>query len=478
MAGISKIKIPIKKDKLTVDEILKYLPAVYSEFSSNSTKIRKNYDSYCLKHEILNKVRLHDEEVNNIVLSPHIRSMVDWKTGYTLGNPIKYAQSKSAQTDDITVLNTYLRSSNKRAIDAEVAKWVYSCGVGYYFVQPNGNSIAGFAPFDIFCVDADACCKVYSSYLGNEPLFDLIKTTIEEKTSTGGVTERIILSVYTPAYMFEFSTTISETKFELTKTEKRPLYAYLPLVEKRYNQDGIGIAEMASSLQTAIDSLASDSLDNVEDIVNELWIFFNVSLGGDDTEKSANFKQMKKLGAIELNSSSPEFPADVKKVSTKLELMDVMQVRNILLREMYDTNGVPIASSNISSGNVTKGGGEVANGYENAYNRALDDINNFIKADYEVLDRIVYICKTTAGTKINELNANEIEIKYCLNMSDNMLTKSQSYVNFVEQGMPPAMALEKTKISNDSEAEGLLIEEYIAKKAKQVDKNNTKDGNV
>jgi hypothetical protein len=41
-----------------------------------------------------------------------------------------------------------------------------------------------------------------------------------------------------------------------------------------------------------------------------------------------------------------------------------------------------------------------------------------------------------------------------------MLTKSQSYGTFI-QTMPPSMALRMCRLSNDPEAEGKLIEQYM-----------------
>jgi 5,10-methylenetetrahydrofolate reductase len=49
-----------------------------------------------------------------------------------------------------------------------------------------------------------------------------------------------------------------------------------------------------------------------------------------------------------------------------------------------------------------------------------------------------------------------------------MLTKTQSYVNLVQVGVPHTMALRLCKLSNDPEAEGKIIEEYAKKKAKEA----------
>ena len=78
----------------------------------------------------------------------------------------------------------------------------------------------------------------------------------------------------------------------------------------------------------------------------------------------------------------------------------------------------------------------------------------------------MWICKNTKGNKINNLSPSDIEIKYSLNLTDNILTKTQSYVNLVQSGVPHAIALRLCKLSNDPEAEGKIIEEYIAQQSK------------
>lgn len=472
MAGLQKIKIPIKARECTIEKIKPYLSTVYNIFLSNARKVRADFDLYCLEHDINNKERPHDDDINNIVLSPHIRSMVEWKTGYTLGNPIKYAQSKSTQTDDITTLNKYIRNSNKMSIDKQVAEWAYATGVGFYFIQPKSTSfdVRYEAPFDIYMIDGDCCGKVYSSYLGNEPLFDFLYTELDFVDKNGTKTTDKILQIYLPQDFYEFKTN-NGSDFEQIDHQPRGLYQHLPLVEMNYH-NSIGISATARSLQNAIDKIASNGVDNIEDIVNEIWVFINATLGKTKEEKTTNLKMMKKMGAIELISASPDLPADIKSIVTKLDLTDVMATRAILLREMYDTNGVPQPSNSISSGNVTKGGGEAVNGYENAYNRALDDKNTFMPAQRELLKRIISICHKTPNCNIDELYESEIEIKYCFNMSDNMLTKTQSYVNLVQTGVPSSMALEWTKISNDSEADGAMIEENISKQAELQMKTN------
>ena len=92
---IEKIKIPVKPEGLTLDLIMLYIEQVVNEFKSNAKIIRENYDLYCLDQPILGKKRTYsdDSDINNIVAIPNIRSVLEWVIGYTVGNPIKYAQT-------------------------------------------------------------------------------------------------------------------------------------------------------------------------------------------------------------------------------------------------------------------------------------------------------------------------------------------------------------------------------------------------
>ena len=464
--GIKQIKIPVRAKDLTIEAVEPYLNTVFSLFEQNATIIRQDYDKYCLNHEILSKVRQHeDSEVNNIVLIPDLKAMVDWKTGYVFGNPIKYAQNKSSDTDDISYLNKYVRSVCQRSVDKEVGKWAYATGVGYYFVEPKSEdfNVETQAPYEIYCREADTCARVYSSFGGNKPLFDMLYTTYDE-TKDGIVKKTVkVLDVYLPNALYTYEKRdLSEWK--LTTVQERGLYRYLPLVEKRWNTDGIGIVAMGESMQNALDRIMSDSLDNVNDVVNETWVYYNIILGKTAEEQALAHRNAKKGGAIQAIASSKELQPKVETISTKLNLSEVQEVFSMLNSKFHSSIGVPMEMSSTNSGGTTKQGSEVANGYDNAYNRALDDINTFIKADTELLEKIMWICQNTPNNKMDNLAVSEIEIKYSLNLTDNILTKTQSYVNLTQAGVPPAIALRLCRLSNDPEAEGKIIQDYIDQK--------------
>ena len=468
--GIPQIKIPIRLSELTIEAIEPYIDSIFSQFSSNATSIRKDYDIYCLDHPIHTKVRAHqDTNINNIVLVPDLKAMVDWKTGYVYGNPIKYAQSKTSETDDINYLNKYVRSACQRAVDKEVGKWAFATGVGYYFIEPKSTkfNIENEAPYVVYHRESDSCTKVYSAFGSKEPLFDMLYTTYEE-IKDGHKKEVKVLDIYFEDFLYTYEKGFGVTNWKRTNTQSRGFAKPLPLVEKRFNTDGIGIVSMGETLQNAVDNLLSNGLDNVEDIVNEIFVYKNVNLGKTAEDQAENHRKMKKSGALVLNGGSKDMPPSVDTISTKLSLSEVRELFAIIDAKFHSSLGVPMEMSNTNSGGTTKSGSEVANGYDNAYNRALDDINTMIVADTELLNKIMWICQNSVGNKINNLAPSEIEIKYSLNLTDNILTKTQSYVNLVQVGVPHTIALRLCKLSNDPEAEGKIIEEYAEKKAQKA----------
>ena len=465
--GIPQIKIPIRPSELSIEMVEQYLDVVFREFERNAIAIRKDYDMYCLDHAILGKVRAHnDTDINNIVLIPDLKAKVDWKTGYVFGNPIKYAQNKTSDTDDINYLNKYVRSACQRAVDKEVGTWAYATGVGYYFIEPRSDdfNIEVDSPYVLYAVDADTCTKVYSSFIGNQALFDFIFTKYEE-VKTDGTRETVkVIDIYLKGALYSYEWRIRYPDWKRVRTETRGVNKPLPLVEKRFNPDGIGIVAMGESMQYAIDHLVSNGLDNIEDIVNQIIVYKNCNLGDKPEEQAESHREGMRNGCLVLNSASKEFPADVDTLKPELSLKEVRELYSIINEKFHSALGIPMAMSSTNSGGTTKSGSEVANGYDNAYNRALDDINTFIKADTELLQKIMWICQNTPDNKIDNLSPSDIEIKYSLNLTDNILTKTQSYVNLVQTGVPPTIALRLCKLSNDPEAEGKLIDDYIAER--------------
>lgn len=472
--GVKKIKIPIKPKELTIEAIKPYLKDVFQQFAKNQKKITENYEIYLGGHNVLNKKRPYSsDKINHKVVEPHLYSMVNFKCGYALGNPKEYAQREGVNTEDIIYLNKYIKDCDLRSVDDEVLKWVYATGVGYYFIQPKSiiEDSESKSPFEVFCQTPDTCTKVYSSYLGEEALFDVLVYNIAEKKN-GAEIKYTLLSIYLPDYYVEFKNNgVLNSEFEIVRIEKRGLYKMLPLVEMCANTDRLGIVEVGKSLQDAIDDITSSSLDNIDDVVNLLYVFINVSLGETPEEKQRTFARLKENGVVELLPSNPQFPADLKTLAVNLNHTDIDTVYKQLKDALYGCEGVPLPTASVGSGN--NAAAETGAGWANAYTVMLKDINTLLKGDNALLERMLFISKNIENPKITKLNASDVETKYNINRSENLLIKAQAWDYFKD--VPPALKTKWIGISNEPDLAGKIIEEYQAKMREQ--QNNVVESN-
>lgn len=485
MAGIKPIFLPLKAEGLTIEAIIPYLPYVFSIFSQNRLAIEHYRNIYRNNHAIYAKKRPHDDDstINNIIAVPHLWAMVNFKSGYAVGNPKEYSQNQDKQTDDINYLNKYCKDAKIRSVDKDVITEVYTVGSCYYFVEPKKDikdlDLSYQSPFNVWCSESDTCAKVYSSYKGNEELFDILVTKMLPKEYPSDLPTETVISIYLPNDYYEVTTSNGlDFTLDEARHETRAVYKMLPLVEKYANKSRIGIVEIGETIQDAIDRIFSNEVDNVEDVVNEMMIFLNCILGKTQEDEAAFLRIAKKNGVIVLNSPNPDIEADVKTISTKLDHSSILSIIEVLKSELYSTCGVPLATSDTSNGNNKAGALQLGNGWENAYDRLLDDINSFTEADYNVLERMLFICRKVANSRVNELNASEIDIKYNPNMSDNMQTKAQAFKEFTDCGVPAEIAIGWVRLSNDPITQGRMIEEYRAKQKQSEQETAAPTGDV
>lgn len=476
MVGLTKLQIPLKKDELSLDGIIEYLPTVVNSFIQNSGKIRANYEIYKGAHDILAKQRPFEDDsaINNKVVEQYLWEMVNFKCGYIYGNPLEFAEKGTAKTAEMQAFNDYLVDSDFRSKMDSVAEFVYTTGVGYLFVEPQ----SGETPYKTIFVESDRAAKVYSSYLDGDPLFDLILTPIKKQIDQGWA-DYYILSVYTENeyYEFEYNIGISILDTTPTKVQTRRDYKLLPLIEFCAYRDKIGIVESCLSLQNALDVLDSASIDNIEDFVNQMLIILNAGLGKTNDEKADNLRAAKKNGVMVLFDPNKDNKADVKTITLQLRNSDVNTLKNQIKADMFGAWGVPLSGSSISSGNVTQGGAEATNGWENAYNVALKENNNMSAGINEFIKKVLWILTNTPDLPIRTLKFKDIDVKFNIARSNNLQVKTQSFSNLVEHNVPNDIAWATCELSGDPVAIGKRIDEFVKAQTKLNAQQQANKGN-
>lgn len=460
--GRKVVTIPISKDEFVDNPIgclKENLSTAVATFNSNVNDINYLHKSYLGSQQILtNKRRYDGSSINNKVVENHIFKQVQFKVGFMYGNPIEYTivNENKINSDDLTYLNTYFNDVGKASLDISKAQDLYEFGIAYQLLIPRRSIIESpesQAPFELYNLDVTKTFMIYSNDTIQEPLCGVIKGKKRIKDHLED-----IYSVYFENARIDFS-----KSYEVLNIYDKQPYNYIPIQEFCLNKDRLGIIEPIIYLQDFVNKLDSLELDEIEENVNSFLAFFNQRIDDDFADK---IQELKKQRILVLNSNNPSFPADIKMLSSKIDHTSINTLKEMIIKAMYDIVSVPQASGNVTSGGDTGQARILGNGWESAQNVAQLDKTFLTLYERKLLDNVLWICKKTAMCPIKELYASDIAVKYNINMSNNLLIKSESLKMLDEINFPEKQALNIVGITNDIDGVG---DAWLKRKKEQME---------
>lgn len=448
-AGVKKITLPLKPEQITPQAVSKNFSSVISAHQENARKIK-----YLLNfvdgefQPIDNKTRKFEsaEEHNNKTKMNHAYALVTFKEGFILGEPREFAQKSEIMTDDLKYLDKFLTDINFFSKDLQIKHNMYATGIATSYVMPRteiimdlGDGRARYktkeegydadndSPFLYECIDSQSNAVVYSSYIGQEGDGTLFCFNQYEEVSENNRT-RQFYKVFAHGW-----TCVFDDKYKpilSTYKESNPYYDYLPMVEHSYNFRRIGIVEMVYDLLNNINTIISCSIDNIVDVVNQILVFINCEI-----ENADKLIEMLEKGAVMLPPTYNNDPK-IDKISLEVNHEKINILLEQILTRCYDIVGVPLASANVTSGGDTGEARLLGGGWTNAYTIIKRDILAMQESDRAILKRFIDIAKLNPANKLNEVSPNQVDIKYNINMTDNLMSKTQGIQNLVDVNMP------------------------------------------
>jgi SPP1 family phage portal protein len=478
--GRKMIKIPVENiDKTSLE---KYLPEILGVFFNNQCEFDALDLYYKGEQDILKKEKVVRPTINNVTLENHAFEMVEFLKGYMVGRPIKYSQVVTgASTDDVTMLNTYMFDQNKATKDTTLLENMAKGGVGYYMILPKSSdyyvdkkflgktvkrtllyNVDKEAPFDIYLQDPRNTFVVYSSYTGNKKLCGGCITKIGDNEHR--------LTIYAPNTVYTADcSSIAPYSIRNLKEEAIDL-PFCPIIEYKLNASRIGIIEIVKSMLDTLNKISSNQMDDIEQFVNSVMVFTN-----QDIDK-AKFTELLELGAVNIKSISPQFPADVKMLSQSLNHTDINTYYQRIYDKMMGIVAIPKAGDRAQSGGDTGQARLLGEGWTLADQRAMTYQNMITESERELLTIILYICRNTPECKINELYPSDIEVKFSRSKSDNMLVKSQVILNLQAAKIPEEIIAQVCELFDAplevSEAWKANIEAAKVEQQEMFDKQN------
>ena len=448
--GRRVLRTSLTKKELTAEKIRQILPQVLREHERNANEIGYLYNYYKGKQPILKKQKVVRPEINNKVLENHAFEVVEFKKAYIYGEPVQYVQKGEKNNEtinpDISELNKYMESEDKASQDKEIAEWQYICGTAYRWVDVDSEDDEDEAPFEIRTADPRKTFVVYSSGIKGEQLFcgyySYFSNRIMAEDGNEYISKYRIITVYTDTFMCQYKESfgnfelldmdmpINDTEF--IKVKEYPLKIKgQRIIEYPLNQARLGLIELVMTGLNALNRIKSDDIDGIDQFVQSLLVFINQEID------IPTFKKLVEAGAIEVSSSDPNKPADVKLLTSQLLHSETKIVTDDIYNNILTICGVPRLNDKPSGGDTGQAR-LLGEGWTMADERAKQDELSFKKSERQFLKLILRICKYE--NKITTLKNSDIDIKFTRNKSDNLLVKTQGLLNMKEAQVSPDIA--------------------------------------
>ena len=472
--GRKTIEIPLSRDSLNEITISRYLPRILYTHYLNVMEYEHLEGVYTGKDSnIWKKIRSDSESNSNATVDEaHAFSIVEFKKGYLYGEDVTYTYlNDTICSDDLSYLNKYMKEQDRESKNVDIAQDVYIGGSGIRFILPRKKDASydpfKKSPFEIYNLDYRCAFIVYSSNYTKEKLFGGIITTIDS-LDPDNVRYEIMIYDHQYAYVYESSGKGYILDDPIFKYKLPHYIGMCNFVEWKTNKNRIGTIERVETLLDAANDVSSYSIDNIVDFVNAILVIYNQKMS-----KSAkdNIDENK---AMVLLTNDPSRPADAKYLVNELNLEGVQTKYDAIVSLAYSIAGVPLAVTKTTSGGDTGDARELGGGWAHADDIAKQEEKGLAKAEREMIEICLSICKKTPGCPIDDIDSSDIDIKFNRSNRDNLLVKMQALKYAYDMNMPKEPALNIVNLTSSSHEIAHQWEEYEKSKEIKVQSENDK----
>ena len=440
--------------EITDANIIAELNKAFDTHNLNRGEIEYLWNYYRGKQPILQRKKTVRPEICNKIVENRANEIVSFKVGYLCGEPIQYVgrNGDESVSRGIAELNEMMFSENKATQDKEVVEWQMIGGTAYRLALPDASGEEDEAPFEMFTLDPRDTFVVYSSEVGNKPKF-----AVKYRVDSFG---NRICSVYSNDWYWRI---VGDKIVE----SKAHALGMIPIFEYPANNARLGSFEIVLPMLDAINNVASNRMDGVEQFIQAFVKFVNCDI---DEEQ---FKALKDLGAIKVKSVDGS-AADVSIVTQELNQVQTQTLVDYLYQTVLTICGMP----NRNGGSSTSDTGAAVimrDGWTLAESRAKDSELMFKKSEHEMLKLILRIIRDTEGLSedIYNLKLRNISMQFTRRNYENIQSKAQVLVSMLQQNkIHPRLAFATSGAFTDPESAYQMSMDYFDSVA-MTDKNNS-----
>ena len=436
--------------EITNANIINEIDKAFNTHNLNLAEIEYLWNYFRGKQPILERVKTVRPEICNRIVENRANEIVSFKVGYLCGEPIQYVGRNGDEgvSRAIAELNEMMFSENKATQDKEIVEWQEIGGVAYRLVLPDIRGGEDDAPFELYTLDPRDTFIVRSSEVGNKPMF-AVKYRVNTENDR-------ICTVYSADWYWR----IRGDKIIESKPHGLGM---IPIFEYPANNARLGAFEIVLPMLDAINNVASNRMDGVEQFIQAFVKFVNCDIDEDQ------FKALKDLGAIKVKSVDGT-NADVSIVTQELNQVQTQTLVDYLYQTVLTICGMP----NRNGGSSTSDTGAAVimrDGWTLAESRAKDRELMFKRSENEMLKLVLSIIRDTEGLSADlyNLKLKNLSCQFTRRNYENVQSKSQVLVSMLQQDkIHPRLAFTSSGLFTDPESAYQLSKEYSEEQEKKA----------
>lgn len=395
-------------------------------------------DYYKGNQDILKRTAPSTSEINNKVVLNYAYSSVRDIVGYTFGKPVQIIPRKTKYRKEVQSLSDIFEYENSSTIDNEVATFSAICGMSYICTLPSKELSSDFMPeipIKINTLDVLSTFVIHSSDIGNPVRLSCTYWSDKKNTYFTAFTDTQIFYIKS-----EGRNTLSGTRNEVI--EDVNILGLNPIQLVQNNNFLMGDFEVAISVLNALNQIASDSVNDVENVIKSLLVIINSELDDNVTANAKKNRILELLGA-------PGQNVDAKFLYQQLDSMGIQNLREYLEEAYKIIIGIPDRKTRGGGGGDTGDAVKLRDGWADIEIVARIKESYFKIAKKKQIAVAIRILKLLGLTKL-DFRTIDVDVKFTRNKNDNLQTKAQSYSTLIGTNtLDPVDALEMCDITTD-----------------------------
>ena len=423
-------------DVINDGNIVEIITAAMSVHKKNATAIQNLRKYLSGDQPILNRVKKTREDITNKVVVNTAAEVMDFKLSYIFGSPLDIVRSANSEsTVDITPFQRMMREQGKDGVDQVIAQDMLTGAFGYRGVLPNPDK-GDISPFCMVDMNPETTFCVYKNDVFKRKMLGVSYVVKNEQS--------VVLTAYSDTTRYELVSAGIDGDWKLVDASPNGV-GLIPIIAYEM-PELMGAFEKAIPLMNALNTAASNRVDDLEQFIQSiLWI------SGVELDEDAKKELKTSLCLLTPNVQDGAQP-QVKFLVNNLDQAGIQGMVDDLYYHILEVCSCPGREQ--SSGGNTGAATELgAGGWRKAQYSAERIISAWQKGDRDMYKVALAILAMSSKTpaELKELKPTDLETKFTLSKSNDLLTKTQGILNLMQAGVHPRIAYRVVGVFPDPE---------------------------